>query len=191
MSEVQARSVPCSKCGEPREVGQGCKPCAAARKRSRYAANPEKERARSAAYSAANPEKERARRAAYRAANPEKVREWFAAYRAANLEKLRAWSAAYSAANPEKGRERSAVRRARQRRASVVERVQLAALYERDKGVCQLCHKKVKLADASIDHIIPISKDETEHSYRNTQLAHLRCNSARGNRGPAQIRMLP
>ena len=60
-----------------------------------------------------------------------------------------------------------------------VENVNPMIVYERDNWICQLCNKSVskifdrKIVDiASLDHIIPISKGG-EHSYANTQLAHL------------------
>lgn len=73
----------------------------------------------------------------------------------------------------------------------IVERVLLSVLLERDRWMCGLCHKKVTLKTASIDHIIPIS-DGGEHSYKNTQIAHRSCNSKKGNRRtiPSQLRLL-
>lgn len=67
----------------------------------------------------------------------------------------------------------------------IVDKVEVRVLFDRDRGVCQLCRKRVKLGlkypnpgMASIDHIIPVS-DGGEHSYRNTQLVHLGCNLAK------------
>lgn len=67
-----------------------------------------------------------------------------------------------------------------------VEDIELSVLFERDKGLCGLCRRKVnpKLkyphrGSASIDHIIPFSKGG-EHSYANTQLAHFGCNGSKG-----------
>jgi 5-methylcytosine-specific restriction endonuclease McrA len=61
----------------------------------------------------------------------------------------------------------------------------LKALIERDLGVCQLCQQPVKDATGpmgpSIDHIIPLSLGG-EHAIHNCQLAHLACNTAKGNR---------
>ncbi len=46
--------------------------------------------------------------------------------------------------------------------------------------------------EASIDHLWPIGAKEpgARHEPRGVQLAHLRCNQRRGNRGPAQLRRL-
>lgn len=61
-------------------------------------------------------------------------------------------------------------------------------IYERDGWVCQLCKKAVnpKLtfpnpACASLDHVIPLSRGGG-HKTTNVQLAHLRCNTSRGNK---------
>jgi 5-methylcytosine-specific restriction endonuclease McrA len=77
------------------------------------------------------------------------------------------------------------------RGASRVENVKIAVLITRDKGICGLCQKPVAKRDATIDHIIPVSKGG-EHSYRNTQLAHKSCNSRKGNRVlyPEQLRLI-
>ena|SRR5690606_799734 len=69
-----------------------------------------------------------------------------------------------------------------------VDDVNSHVVYERDNWVCGVCGKPVdrllKWPDpmsASLDHIIPISKGG-EHSYANTQLAHLVCNQRKGAR---------
>ena len=74
--------------------------------------------------------------------------------------------------------------------------ISLMGVYERDGGICQLCHRKVKLGlpmkggrDATIDHIVPISWDGN-HEWSNVQLAHRSCNSKKGNARAGQ-RMLP
>ena len=109
-------------------------------------------------------------------------------YREANRERTRATAKAYAKAHPDAVWRSDANRRAREKNA-FVEVVDRAALYERDRGVCGLCRKTVERSDATVDHIIPLSKGG-EHSYANTQIAHTFCNLSRGNRGPAQIRML-
>ena len=73
--------------------------------------------------------------------------------------------------------------------------ITLAKLYERDKGICYLCGCECELNDyemennifrvgktyPSIDHIIPISKGGT-HSWDNIRLAHISCNSKKGDK---------
>jgi len=74
-------------------------------------------------------------------------------------------------------------RRKKQLKEQFVECVNYDLLYERDKGVCQICGLPAlydKHADwdwsGSIDHIIPLSRGG-EHSMMNCQLSHRICNS--------------
>jgi HNH endonuclease len=80
----------------------------------------------------------------------------------------------------------------RRRRAALaavfVEDVSLAVLIRRDRSRCGLCRSLVDAAlswpnpgSASMDHVIPIGLGG-EHSYANTQLAHLFCNLSKGCR---------
>lgn len=61
-------------------------------------------------------------------------------------------------------------------------------VFERDRWICQLCGEPVSPEcrwpdplSPSIDHIVPLSMGG-EHSIDNVQLAHLGCNSRKGNR---------
>jgi hypothetical protein len=61
-------------------------------------------------------------------------------------------------------------------------------IYNRDNWICQICKKPVdkRLSFpnpncASIDHLIPLSRGGTHESV-NVQLAHLSCNTSKGNR---------
>jgi 5-methylcytosine-specific restriction endonuclease McrA len=63
----------------------------------------------------------------------------------------------------------------------IVERIDRLVVFERDRWICGLCLLKVERADASIDHIIPIAKGG-DHTYKNVQLAHLKCNLSKGAR---------
>ena len=80
----------------------------------------------------------------------------------------------------------------RKRRAMVkdlyVEDVSIGYLLKRDKGVCQICGKKVSPEkkfphpdSPTMDHIIPLSK-KGKHSKRNCQLTHWKYNLSKGNR---------
>ncbi len=69
-----------------------------------------------------------------------------------------------------------------------VEDVKIEVLIERDKGICQLCKKPVRLdvpythpLAPTRDHIIPINKGG-EHSYANCQLACRDCNTIKNDR---------
>jgi 5-methylcytosine-specific restriction endonuclease McrA len=54
-------------------------------------------------------------------------------------------------------------------------------LFIRDKGICGICKDPCLLEDASVDHILPISRGG-HHTWDNVQLAHLTCNKRKGDR---------
>jgi 5-methylcytosine-specific restriction endonuclease McrA len=64
--------------------------------------------------------------------------------------------------------------------------ITIAALLERDNGICWLCSAPVLVRrgcqpeSASIDHVLPISKGGL-HVWDNVRLAHFGCNAYRGN----------
>lgn len=63
----------------------------------------------------------------------------------------------------------------------MVEYVDRRIVFERDGWMCGLCGLQVAKADASIDHIVPIAKGG-DHTYKNVQIAHLKCNLSKGAR---------
>jgi 5-methylcytosine-specific restriction endonuclease McrA len=69
--------------------------------------------------------------------------------------------------------------RARRRariRAARVERVDFDLIWTRDKGICQICLKKIRRkTDLHYDHIIPLSQGG-EHTYLNLVATHAGCN---------------
>jgi 5-methylcytosine-specific restriction endonuclease McrA len=127
--------------------------------------------------------------------HPEKVREWNSRYRSAHREKIRQRNSQYWATHPEQRLDRDRRRRVRKSGASIIEKIDAAAIYLRDKGICQICRKKVAHAQASLDHIVPLSPIPGwsmggNHTMANVQLAHRRCNSRRGaGYLPAQQRL--
>ena len=135
-------------------------------------------------YRKENRERIRAYQREYRKKNKIKVDAWQSKYRATNREEIHARLAAWKANHIEKvrdwGRTSFKKRRALIRKAKHVERVSLDIIYQRDYGLCSLCHTKVRREDASLDHIIPLSKGG-DHTYQNCALAHMRCNSSKGN----------
>lgn len=84
--------------------------------------------------------------------------------------------------------ERARVRKMRQLGA-FVEAIDVEEIIRRDRGRCQICSKPVARRDVSIDHILPIARGGT-HEPRNVRLAHRRCNSARRDVWPAQLRLV-
>ena len=141
-------------------------------------------REHSAAYNAAHAAERRAYSAAYYAAHAAKRRAYSAAYYATHRGEAAAANAAWRAAHPEQLQINSRGRRAR-KRGAFVENVSPQAVYARDKWKCGICGKKVKPEEASLDHIIPLAKGG-EHSYRNVQLAHLKCNISKKDRAIGQ-----
>lgn len=108
----------CTKCGETKSLTEfhkdarkpdglrcECKACAKIVRAKWHAANPEKDRARTAKWRAKNPEKHKAYAIEYRRANPERVKAARAKRYAANSDKARAGAVKYYAANIEKRRE--------------------------------------------------------------------------------------
>ena len=72
------------------------------------------------------------------------------------------------------------------------EPVQAKRVYERDQWHCGICTKRVDNRlkyphpmSASLDHVAPLSRGGG-HTYANTQLAHLPCNLAKGDRGAGE-----
>lgn len=88
-------------------------------------------------------------------------------------------------------------RRARIQGASTGRPVIFAEIAERDQWRCGICRKAVSTVLAwphpespSLDHIIPLTEDGSEHDPRNVRLAHLTCNTSRGNRGGGEQLLL-
>lgn len=82
------------------------------------------------------------------------------------------------------------LRRVAQKKGSpITDKVMREMIYERDNGICHICHEPVARAEMSIDHLIPLA-DKGPHTLRNVALAHKRCNFRRGKgRLPAQLRL--
>jgi hypothetical protein len=60
------------------------------------------------------------------------------------------------------------------------QKVPVDRLFRRDRGRCHLCGKRVRLADASRDHLLPRCRGGGT-VWSNLALAHRRCNSLRGD----------
>lgn len=176
-----------------------------ARSRSYTATHPEAIAAKRKRYRATNRDAINAYRRNYRKTHAELVTAHDRSYRATHLDQIaaatRRWKekdpnhvrvlrAAWWKAHPLEHQEKDNRRRAAKRQA-FVEKVDLKAVYERDKGRCGICLKKMVLRGATLDHILPLAKGG-EHSYRNIQLAHRSCNSRKRDtaRIPQQLRLV-
>lgn len=111
----------------------------------------------------------------------------------------------YAATRP-KAQGRPETRRANLRRKTQLRRARLQdseaepvdrdVVGDRDGWKCGLCGHRVDNSlswphprSASLDHIVPLSKGGA-HAYINTQIAHLDCNMAKGNRGGGEQLLL-
>lgn len=73
----------------------------------------------------------------------------------------------------------------------------VADIAQRDGNRCHLCRKPIDLdisgrhaEGPTIDHLIPVSHGGRSDDPANLALAHRLCNMSRGNRGPAQLRLV-
>lgn len=110
--------------------------------------------------------------------DPEYKRQAWARYYESNREAMIARAVDYQRRNPEKKRARDAKRYALTRGAIGAESFTLDEIYERDHGVCHLCHKRVPRDKASMDHLIPVSLGGP-HTRANVSLACRSCNSSK------------
>ena len=115
----------------------------------------------------------------YLALHPKKRRE--------NINRLKEWMKAHPEKVKKNNLDRGHRRRARLNNAPT-EQIDRDKIYERDKGVCGICHKRVTKNDFSIDHIVPI-RHSGSHLYHNIQTAHISCNKTRRDRGQIQLRL--
>lgn len=166
----------------------------AAAKKAWADAHKEAVRASKRRYYEANREKVIAKATAWQQENAERHGLFVAVWQEAHREQTAATTAAWGKVNRPR---RASSRQLRRTRLAglATEQVVVAVLYERDKGICGICGKRVakvprdKMMRASHDHILPVSEGGA-NTYANARLAHLRCNIARGARGSAQLRMV-
>lgn len=62
-----------------------------------------------------------------------------------------------------------------------IDDITLQEVFERDKGICQICKTVCTYEQSSIDHCIALINGGT-HTWDNVQLAHRTCNSSKGAR---------
>jgi 5-methylcytosine-specific restriction endonuclease McrA len=152
-----------------------------ARARRYYEDNKDRAIAHNREYVKAHPEKARE----YREKNKERLKAVERARRKLNTVKLRSAYLRWCANNPDKRRASARIgemnRRARDKSA-FVERVDPKVIYARANGVCGICGDLINVGERfHVDHIKPISRGG-EHSYSNTQPAHVRCNLSKGSK---------
>lgn len=152
--------------------------------RARYAALTEDEK------------RERSERTrSYYQENRDRISAQKRAYYEENRERFVEWHDRWKAENPERYREHlrngKMRRRAREAALPVVDDVSRAAIIARDGGRCHFCGKRVPESEIHLDHLVPVSWDESEHSARNLAVSHKACNLKSGpGRLPAQLRLV-
>jgi len=204
----------CSKCGTAKPVTEfhrdasakdgmqtRCKLCLKKANAARYAADPARAKAASAAWRAANPEKNAATdRASYNAryaANPEKYaainRARYAADREGNIARVTAWrnanrdkvqatQRAWNARHPEAARTARRNRRALKSTAGGrLPRDIVQRLFAKQNGLCACCLADLRVTGHHIDHIAPLSRGGT-NTEDNVQLLTPKCNLSKGAR---------
>ncbi len=175
----------CLTCGAARIPGKSAKGlCKRCYERARVKGRLSLEQAKRAAYYQAHKEIIKHRVRAFYLTH----REHVLAYHATHQEEANQRRRTYWALHPEWARERNRKRRIRTRGA-LVAKVSIADIYDRDGGICQICHKPVERSKASLDHILPLVHGGT-HEPRNVRVTHLRCNITRKHLGSAQLRLL-
>jgi 5-methylcytosine-specific restriction endonuclease McrA len=83
--------------------------------------------------------------------------------------------------NPHKKKQGHALRRARKRKATIIESVDRMAIFHVDGGLCHLCDAAADPDHFQLDHIIPLSVEPIEASW-NYGVAHPTCNYRKGAR---------
>ncbi|OJW77978.1 HNH endonuclease signature motif containing protein [Thiobacillus sp. 65-1402] len=187
----------CTKCGVEKPLSEfsmhrssrdgkqsRCKACANAY--AAYAADPERKKAKSAAWYRANKEKADATAAAWSKANAARKRATNAALYAANPERKKAVMSAWVKANPEKVRVIQHNRRARKRDMGGRLSSSLPArLFSLQHGKCACCGQP--LGDKyHLDHIMPISLGGA-NTDDNIQLLRQRCNNQKHSKHPVEF----
>ena len=154
-----------------------------------YEANAERERAHQRRWRAANREAVREQQRQYRVVHREARREYHGRWYKANAEAKREAVRQWHKAHPEQSREQGALRRARKKNAPFIERIGRAYVFQRDRGRCHICGKKVDPKDWHLDHLVSLSRSG-DHSYRNVAVSHPECNLKKGaDRIAAQLRL--
>lgn len=67
------------------------------------------------------------------------------------------------------------------KRDAYVEYVDRDLVYERDKGICHICHAPTERDRWHLEHIIPLSRGGT-HCYANVAVSHPECNVSKKNK---------
>jgi len=120
--------------------------------------------------------------------NSEKQRRWSRIWYRTHPEMVKRQREKWYANHQDECRDRNARRRA-EKKAVTVEVFTRAEIFERDKGRCHLCGRKVKPNNWHLDHLLPLSKDG-KHSKDNVAVSCSQCNLKKHNMGQSQLRLI-
>jgi 5-methylcytosine-specific restriction endonuclease McrA len=128
-------------------------------------------------------ERQAARNSTLKAAEPERQCAWCQKSFKRNYGDMRQRYCSETCETARQNRARSGnTHRRRAKRFGVsYEHVNKLKVFARDRWRCQLCGDKVKVGEAELDHIVPLSKGGP-HSYVNTQCSCKPCNAAKGDK---------
>lgn len=164
-----------------------CKACKKIKDREYYLDNKEKIYKKAREYVKNHKEKNLEYKTKWRKNNAEQKRIADALYRKNNREKRKQYNLDWYKKHPGRKQELLLIYRAKKKQ-NYIEDVDIAKVYERDLGLCQVCGFPVE-SDFHLDHKIPISKHGV-HSYANCQTAHASCNFQKSNKMPSEIQHL-
>lgn len=167
-----------------------CKECDNAICRAAYDANPEKYRAYAREYARQHPEQRRANFHRWQSANRERCLQRYRQYNETHREErrfydrmrhFRDWEKEriYRITHRGNGAERMQRRRARQRNAPRIEKINRVAIIDRDKWTCYLCGIVCTRNNVTLDHVVPLFLGGT-HTEDNLRVACRSCNCSKG-----------
>ena len=148
-------------------LNRRCKSCAA--------------KVKDAAYLARTKERRAATQKAWNERHPGRTTEIMREWRARNPERSKELGRLWQQAHLEIFRDRARRRRAMQRSVPH-ELVERSVVWERDGGICGICHLPADLNDWHLDHVVPLVKGGP-HTYANTQVSHPLCNMRKSDGG--------
>lgn len=133
---------------------------------------------------------DRERMRARRLTEPEKIAAEKRAFYERHRDRLLARAKSmYDQADPLVIREGS--RRTKAKRDGVsTERLDYAAILERDQGLCHICGEAVSAEDLCFEHIVPTTRGGA-HSYENVAVSHLACNSKKRSKIMSKLKPVP